>query len=707
MKKLFCFTVSFIMLIVCTGVTIVNAFASQPANADAVNAPSENQTVTPLSNGGPDDDFSGSGDAGSGTGIDYSTAISNIKNYCDENFSDYTWNTAKSAKTTEDVSSGEPIEMQGPKFPVHEIETAINNTHTVSSYGGCGPIAMMGVLDYFSRTLSYTSIIEDPTNSEQRVRLAEDVLNNVTTHQISIGGKKNTYTYPSDYVTGFNNLMAEYDIGAHITANYNGSIVGHHKEEYLSIIQEYIQKGIPVTFYTGFNTGKKEFAKHYSNVFAYEIWEGVHKTTGEKTEKCFLKAKLNKNKNEEGYYADSDILNNEICGVIYYNVRYDLEIPINHTTFSNVFVNESGQGFYNNTEISAQINGFDFYTLQTKRLRCGYMDNRYVTLSGSNGGNREAYLEIRTHSNVRKISFDLALWSDNEMFGINTKYNIELQLYRLKDGVVNWNEYKRFYVEDLSTDKTNPSHFDVLVPIDTVRFKLWVMYRGGILDTDKCRVVLDNLSLAFNTEDSPHKHKYNNFDSSEFTHTGTCNCGKVVNANHAIYDTQLSDETKNCIECNKVLNIVDGTTQAMLTIKGSYKTPSGFIILKQSDYNDYHNDTLVFYPPEECPHEHEYVYTQRTRFTHHGSCSCGSVISGRHYTVGANPGRYANCAACNYLIDLWEDFTPGILAKISKVTPNGSYMLSNGIIVLDVRDLEAFLNGTLIFYYPDDLPQTA
>lgn len=45
MKKLLCFTVSFIMLIACTGVTIVNAFASQPANADTVNAPSENQTA--------------------------------------------------------------------------------------------------------------------------------------------------------------------------------------------------------------------------------------------------------------------------------------------------------------------------------------------------------------------------------------------------------------------------------------------------------------------------------------------------------------------------------------------------------------------------------------------------------------------------------------------------------------------------------------
>ena len=36
----------------------------------------------------------------------------------------------------------------------------------------------------------------------------------------------------------------------------------------------------------------------------------------------------------------------------------------------------------------------------------------------------------------------------------------------------------------------------------------------------------------------------------------------------------------------------------------------------------------------------------------------------------------------------------------------GSYILPNGIIVLVDEDIEAYENGTLVWYDKDDLPQT-
>lgn len=36
------------------------------------------------------------------------------------------------------------------------------------------------------------------------------------------------------------------------------------------------------------------------------------------------------------------------------------------------------------------------------------------------------------------------------------------------------------------------------------------------------------------------------------------------------------------------------------------------------------------------------------------------------------------------------------------VTRNGSYILPNGIIVLVDEDIEAFMNGTLVFYNKDE-----
>ena len=48
---------------------------------------------------------------------------------------------------------------------------------------------------------------------------------------------------------------------------------------------------------------------------------------------------------------------------------------------------------------------------------------------------------------------------------------------------------------------------------------------------------------------------------------------------------------------------------------------------------------------------------------------------------------------------------PGLL-NIQKVTINGSYILPNGIIVLVDEDIEAYENGTLVFYDQDKLPVT-
>lgn len=49
-------------------------------------------------------------------------------------------------------------------------------------------------------------------------------------------------------------------------------------------------------------------------------------------------------------------------------------------------------------------------------------------------------------------------------------------------------------------------------------------------------------------------------------------------------------------------------------------------------------------------------------------------------------------------------FDTATVNGINKVSINGSYILPNGIIVLVDEDLDAYLNGTLVFYDKDDIP---
>ena len=44
--------------------------------------------------------------------------------------------------------------------------------------------------------------------------------------------------------------------------------------------------------------------------------------------------------------------------------------------------------------------------------------------------------------------------------------------------------------------------------------------------------------------------------------------------------------------------------------------------------------------------------------------------------------------------------------SITQVSVNGSYIRSDGIVVLVDEDIEAYLAGTLQFYHPANLPVT-
>ena len=47
-----------------------------------------------------------------------------------------------------------------------------------------------------------------------------------------------------------------------------------------------------------------------------------------------------------------------------------------------------------------------------------------------------------------------------------------------------------------------------------------------------------------------------------------------------------------------------------------------------------------------------------------------------------------------------------IIMSITKESLNGSYILPDGTIMLVDEDIEAYLNGTLVFYDKNNVPQT-
>ena len=60
----------------------------------------------------------------------------------------------------------------------------------------------------------------------------------------------------------------------------------------------------------------------------------------------------------------------------------------------------------------------------------------------------------------------------------------------------------------------------------------------------------------------------------------------------------------------------------------------------------------------------------------------------------------------NYpILDLRDD-DYNTIASIMQVSVNGSYILPSGIVVLVDEDVQAYLDGNLVFYHPDNIPTT-
>lgn len=111
------------------------------------------------------------------------------------------------------------------------------------------------------------------------------------------------------------------------------------------------------------------------------------------------------------------------------------------------------------------------------------------------------------------------------------------------------------------------------------------------------------------------------------------------------------------------------------------------------------------------PHSHSYDWwTYYNNSTHIKSCCCGlkGTATASHYVRSSEiVDNKANCIGCGHKLDLNFDNATITPDNVAKVSVNGSYILPNGIIVLVDEDVEAYLNGTLVFYDPNDLSVAA
>lgn len=427
----------------------------------------------------------------SGSTGDVSDAISDVRTHLETNYSDYYWTRdVSNCGLTSDVTNNIPIEMKSTKFPDEEIKNAIKiaNVENYTTYGGCGPIASMGILDYFARYLGYNEIISDPTNSDKRTILATEVL--TRTHFSMWGSPDNTLVWPWDNASAFNSLMETKGIGNIISANDHWTLFGGEKNNYWNMITTNIDEGVPVTLFTGLVSGSGAFAEHYTNIYGYDTWVGIPNAGGSRIEKTFIKARINGGRTTE-YYCDADILNCGQTGLITYNINYSNLYNFYANDFSEEFINSSGGGQYFFNEISKNVSLSNGVNLYTNRLRTSYIENKYLVLSPNRANAGTAYLDISFPNRVQRLSFNAAMWS-----GLEGQIDQEFKIQYMSSS--GWKDYISISPSDLTTLKDYPNDFTILFPKNTSRIRFYSSKSNPIGDRNKGRIVLDNFQVKYN-----------------------------------------------------------------------------------------------------------------------------------------------------------------------------------------------------------------
>jgi hypothetical protein len=173
----------------------------------------------------------------------------------------------------------------------------------------------------------------------------------------------------------------------------------------------------------------------------------------------------------------------------------------------------------------------------------------------------------------------------------------------------------------------------------------------------------------------------------------------------AIYNFNITSSSAVNIELYDVslnqINITKTITNSNRNISFEKYLFSGIYYIKCTFLNNITSGTISTNIVGE-PHSHAYnnTYTWIDTTTHRALCSCGaSIIQGHAVLKGQSI-----CVSCGGIADMGFIQMSINSNLITKVTINGSYILPNGIIVLDEKDLQSYLNNTLVFYDKNEIP---
>ena len=190
-------------------------------------------------------------------------------------------------------------------------------------------------------------------------------------------------------------------------------------------------------------------------------------------------------------------------------------------------------------------------------------------------------------------------------------------------------------------------------------------------------------------------YSYNTYNACNGNHT--LSSGNMMAV--ASYGTSDYYKCKYCRYVAPFSNIVSQNYTSKIYRDDTYHTYTNTVA--GLEYTVYEEHNIVDHRCTDCDtiiHSYTHLYSWDTNARHKCYCECGDFVYGAHVVSQGSfsgPITFAICLLCKGRAQV------GQLNSISDNLPhteNGSYILQNGIIVLVDEDIDAYMEGTLIFY---------
>lgn len=136
-------------------------------------------------------------------------------------------------------------------------------------------------------------------------------------------------------------------------------------------------------------------------------------------------------------------------------------------------------------------------TINTRRLRTGYIEQQYIVLSPKRSGAGSAVLDYYFDSPVNSICIDLALWSDSELLNPNDSYAI---ICSSTDNNFYTTELDLLNDVVLPTNRLYPTQYRIDLPAGTTSIKI-ATSSPAVGDRNKGRICVGNLDVLFANPD--------------------------------------------------------------------------------------------------------------------------------------------------------------------------------------------------------------